>query len=697
MGLTLYKKKRNFKSTSEPTGGGNAGGRLRFVVQKHDASHLHYDFRLEMEGVLKSWAVPKGPSLDPSIKRLAMMVEDHPFDYRNFEGIIPEGNYGAGTVIVWDEGTYEPANSEAGDKKSQEKQLLADLKKKRLKFILHGKKLKGEFALVKTYSGAENGWLLMKVNDQYATDEDITLKEKSVVTKRTLAQVAKDNGIAPKQRSSKKTVAKKTASPAAKKKAPPEINPGNDTGKNAIGDILAKCPKSSFPKPFRPMLATRVSKPFDGSDWIYEIKWDGYRAVAYCHKHKVNIYSRNLLSFNARFVPVVEALAQWGADAVLDGEIVALNEEDRPDFQLLQNHASNEDIHFAYYVFDIIWYDGRDLTGLDLLSRKSILQAVIPANDPVIRYSSHVAATGKDFFNVAVKHGLEGVMAKRSGSAYAINQRSGEWLKIKNDQRLEAIICGFTSPRNSRSYFGAVILGKYNGDKLEYIGHSGSGFNEKSLEELYRRFQPLITDKNPFPKKPKTNMPVTWLKPEIVCEVKYTEWTSEKILRHPIFLGLREDKKAANEKNEKIVKPPATKKAAPAKTTPAKKKTASAKKDTGMKEVVSDAAKEEVIKVKGHPLKLTNLNKVYWPKENITKRDLINYYAAIAPYILPYMKDRPQSLNRHPDGIDKPNFYNKNVSNSAPDWIRRRWPRWPARPPIRRAPSTARCRYSTRR
>jgi bifunctional non-homologous end joining protein LigD len=662
MSLSLYRKKRTFTKTTEPQGGEGSGAALRFVVQKHDASHLHYDFRLEMGGVLKSWAVPKGPSLDPDTKRLAMMVEDHPYDYRNFEGIIPEGNYGAGTVIVWDEGVYEPAGTEATGKKDQEKQLLTELKKKRLKITLHGKKLKGDFALVKTHTGAENAWLLMKIKDKYASDEDITLKDRSVVSKKTLEQIEKANGVKISSRKAeRRTAVKKTTRAAPKKKeAKKKVKPAATTAdKDAprIAALLEKAAAASFPKIFKPMLATRVAAPFDGKEWIYEIKWDGYRATAYMQGAGVQLYSRNLLSFETKFAPVVAALKEMDIDAVLDGEVVALDENDLPSFQLLQNHAG-ADTRFAFYVFDIIWYKGKDLRGLGLLERKTILESILPAESAIIRYSSHIEEKGKDFFKVAVKHGLEGIMAKRSDSGYATATRSREWLKIKNDRRMEAIICGFTKPRNSRSYFGAVILGKYNRDKLEYIGHSGSGFNETMLADLNRKFKPLITDVCPFTTVPKTNMPVTWLKPELVCEVQFTEWTGEKVLRHPIFLGLREDKKAANEKNEKVVKAPVAKKKTPA--TAKKSQTIAA---------ISDEAKEEIVKVKGRSLKLTNLNKLYWPKEKITKRDLLNYYASIAPYIMPYMKNRPQSMNRHPDGIDKPNFYYKNLADTAPDWL----------------------------
>lgn len=674
MSLTLYRKKRTFHSTTEPEGGKNTGASLHFVVQKHDASHLHYDFRLEMNGVLKSWAVPKGPSLDPSVKRLAMMVEDHPYDYREFEGIIPEGNYGAGTVIVWDEGTYEPAEEDTAGKKTQEKTLLAAVKKNRLRFILHGKKLKGEFALVKTHTGAENAWLLMKIKDRYASEKDITLRQRSVLSGKTIEQVQKN---ADKVWKGGKAVTNKKTTVQPREKIAREKNNRKENGMAAAGkkedkavsEILAHCPEAGFPKRFKPMLATRVAEAFDGKNWLYEIKWDGYRAVAYLHKGKVQVYSRNLVSFNSKFAQVTEALAAWNETCVIDGEIVALDENGQPSFQMLQNHQRQQDKQFAYYVFDIIWYNGKSLTALGLLKRKTILESILPPDHPVIRYSSHVEEKGKDFFQVSVKHGLEGIMAKKCDSVYIKGHRSSEWLKIKNDHRMEAIICGFTKPRNSRNYFGAVILGKYTGNELVYIGHSGSGFTEKGLREMYDKFKPLVRKRPPFAQEPKTNMPVTWLKPELVCEVKFTEWTSDHILRHPIFLGLREDKKAADEKNENVIKAPVDKKkTAPAKKAAPVKRKLSVEKPSKQIQIDPEAG-EQIITVKRHDLKLTNLNKRYWPKEKITKRDLLQYYADISSYIMPYMKDRPQSLNRHPNGITQPGFFHKNMPETAPDWI----------------------------
>jgi len=400
---------------------------------------------------------------------------------------------------------------------------------------------------------------------------------------------------------------------------------------------LSKAKKTPFPSDVRPMLATLVDQPFDGPDWIYEIKWDGYRVISYLNRGKVEMRSRNNLSFNEKFDVILDALEKWKIKAVLDGEIVALDEHGYADFQQLQNVLKNKaSAHLVYYVFDILWYDGKDLTRLPLLERKEILKNIFPAKNDRIRYSDHIAEKGIDFLASAVRHGLEGVMAKKIDSTYEVGGRSGNWLKMKNNHRMEAIIAGFTLPRRSRKFFGAVILGRYEGKKLVYIGHSGSGFTDKDLKEMSKKFQPLITDKCPFATVPHTNQPATWLRPVLVCEVKFSEWTKDRILRHPIFTGLREDKHASNEKNVKMVNAP------------------------------ND---EEIMKIDRRELKLTHLNKVYWPKEKYTKRDLLNYYHQIAPYILPYMLDRPQSLNRHPNGIAGANFYQKNTAGKVADWI----------------------------
>jgi bifunctional non-homologous end joining protein LigD len=410
MSLSTYKKKRSFKKTPEPVGGKSKENALRFVVQKHDATNLHYDFRLEMQGVLKSWAVPKGPSMDPAVKHLAMMVEDHPYDYRTFEGIIPPGNYGAGTVIVWDEGTFEPADVNVDDKKQQEKYLLHQLHSGKLKFILHGKKLNGEFALVKTSARGENAWLLMKLKDKYATTEDVIKKDKSVVSNKTIEQIAKTSRNIWKsnrqENKNAKTTLKKRAVEKKIKEQQENIVETSDQTYSDIDSLLKKTVKAPFPAKIKPMLATLADKPFDHDDFIYEIKWDGYRAISYLHKGKVDIRSRNELSFNKKFPPVVEALGQWKTDAIVDGEIIAINDEGRADFQQLQGFIKNANAaHLVYYVFDIIWYKGKDVTMLPLVERKAILKSILPEDQSVIRYSDHVAKEGNAFFKAAIKQG----------------------------------------------------------------------------------------------------------------------------------------------------------------------------------------------------------------------------------------------------------------------------------------------------
>ena len=661
MALKEYNKKRVFNQTPEPTGGKSGSGQLQFVVQEHDASRLHYDFRLEMEGVLKSWAVPKGPSLNPQDKRLAMMVEDHPFNYKDFEGIIPKGNYGAGSVIVWDQGTYEPLEK-AGSKKEQEKELLKELKSGSLKFRMHGEKLNGGFALVHIKNNRQKGnnaWLLIKHKDAFASTTDITKKGRSVQSGKTVSQIGKDKKakewISDKPKASKKTVAKPV------KTIPSDPIPDN------IQELVKKGKKAAIPKSVQPMLATSVEKPFNAAGWLYEIKWDGYRAIATIQKGKAGIESRHNISFDEKFLPVKHALEKWPVHAVVDGEIIALTPDGRPGFQELQGFLKQEKAAIlAYYVFDLLWYEGKDYTHLPLLERKAILQSILPYGDPIIKFSDHVIDEGIPFFEAAIAKGLEGVMAKKAASLYTENHRSKNWLKIKNNQFAEAIICGFTKGRNSRKYFGAVILGRYEEKELKYIGHSGSGFDEGGLKDLFAKFQPLITDKCPFKVKPKTNMPATWLRPELVCMVKYTEVTKEGSLRHPIFDGLREDKKAADEKNADVVKVPGN--------SPAKKEATAKKKAGGKKnqdgQLVEPGEKQAEVVIHNHQLSLSNLAKIYWTKEKISKGDMINYYYQVAEYMMPYLKDRPQSLNRHPNGIDGESFYQKNIGDQLPDWMK---------------------------
>lgn len=674
MALDKYREKRDESKTPEPFGGESNDNQLRFVIQKHAASHLHYDFRLEMEGVLKSWAVPKGPSLDPATKRLAMMVEDHPYDYRTFEGIIPKGEYGGGTVIVWDEGTYKPLESEATDKNTQEKELLHGLHSGKVKFSMKGKKLKGDFALVKAHGRGENGWLLMKLDDKYATTDDITKKDKSVVSGKTLEQVTTtsttiygEKPSEPQQEKLKKKVAKK------------EIK--QDEAKLDADTLLKSGKRSKMPEKIKPMLATLVKEPFDDPDWTYEVKWDGYRSIAYINKGIVELSSRNNKSFTEKYYPLVATMKEWTINAVLDGEILVIGKDGKANFGALQNWRSEADGDLVYYAFDLLWYEGKDITGLPLSERQAILKEILPTNDDHVRLSQVFTASGLEFFEAATKMHLEGIMAKKSSSTYHPDARSKEWLKVKVNQRQEVVIGGFTKNEGSSKTFSSLLLGVYQNGKLEYVGKVGTGFNAKKQKEMMEQFKPLITDTIPFSAEPDVNKPsrfrpnppkakATWLKPELVCEVSFAEVTSDGVFRHPSFEGMRDDKKAKEVVRETATDTEAATKASndsPANTT---SKLVTAPKRGGKQTLLNPTEETQVKKVNGHDLKFSNLSKVYWPEEGYTKRDMFNYYYQVSEFILPYLKDRPLSLNRFPGGIHGKSFYQKDVKGKAPDWAK---------------------------
>ncbi|SEM62509.1 bifunctional non-homologous end joining protein LigD [bacterium A37T11] len=668
MSLVKYNEKRSFKDTPEPKGGKKGvkteAGQLRFVVQKHEASRLHYDFRLEMEGVLKSWAVPKGPTLNPAEKRLAMQVEDHPYDYRNFEGTIPKGNYGAGTVIVWDEGTYEPIEPFKG-KKAQEKELLRQLQAGSLKVKLHGQKLNGEFALVKTKGMAENAWLLIKHKDEFASKDDITKKDKSVVSNKTVNQMKKSGGKV--WQGQAKDADEKLADKVEENTEPPKFD--------AV-TLLKKAPESPIPSKIKPMKATLVNEPFDDPDWLYEVKWDGYRAIANVSKTDVTLISRNNIPFD-KFYPIVDLLKAWKANAVIDGEIVVLNEKGLSDFGALQNWRSEADGNLVYYVFDVLWYEGKNLMDLQLAERQAILGSILPKDDDRIRQSTVFAARGIDFFDAAEQVGLEGIMAKKADSIYTADLRSKQWLKIKVQRRQEVVIAGFTRNEGTNKAFSALVLGVYEGKKLRYAGKVGTGFPDKLQKEMMDKFKPLITDKSPFEVTPDVDKPSrfrpqrlgakpTWLKPELVCEVNYAEVTSEGLFRQASFKGMRNDKDASEvvletpgetdnadaETKEKVTKPPKNER----------------------RSLLNPQDETQVRELNGKEIKFTHLSKIYWPDDSITKRDMFNYYYRIAEYILPYLKDRPMSLNRFPNGIKGPSFYQKDIKGKAPEWITKTYP-----------------------
>jgi bifunctional non-homologous end joining protein LigD len=622
--LASYRAKRRFQKTPEPRGKvARASGDLRFVVQKHQATRLHYDFRLELDGVLKSWAVPKGPSMNPGDKRLAMMVEDHPLDYRDFEGVIPEGNYGAGTVIVWDNGTYHAVG--AADRKDSERILRDQLERGDVKFVLHGHKLRGEFALVKMRQAEKNAWLLIKKRDRETTIQQ-PLGEQSVLSGRTLDEI----GNEPKRfwRSTR--------------------------GGSKMD--LDDAPKGKMPHNVKPMLATLVDDAFDRPGWFFEVKWDGYRAIAEIGDKGVRLYSRNRKSFVDQYPLLVKALNQFGHEAVLDGEIVVLDEEGKSHFQLLQNYGNTRSDRLVYYVFDLLYLDGHDLRSLPLRRRKEILAEVI-GRRAAVRLSEHIEEEGKAFFDVAARQGLEGIIAKDADSKYREGVRSREWLKIKTRLRQEAVIGGFTEPRGSRNDLGALLLGVYEDGDFVYIGHTGGGFDRRTLTDVHNRLKPLEQDECPFRDRPSPNAPIHWVKPEVICEVQFQEWTSEGHMRQPIFLGFRHDKPASAVRRELPKHVSSAAKSGETKSG----KTSRAKRSAG-----ATGSKGKSENSGSDTLRVTNLDKVFWPDEGYTKGDLIEYYRSVASVMVPYLRDRPESLNRHPNGWTGKNFFQKDVSRQPP-------------------------------
>ena len=589
MALEEYQRKRRFTDTPEPPPKVDQTEGHRFVVQKHRASHLHYDFRLEMDGVLKSWAVPKGPSLDPADKRLAMAVEDHPVSYLKFEGIIPEGNYGGGTVMVWDIGTWEPM----GDPHAM-------LAKGDFKFRLKGKKLKGEFVLAHMKSrrpgtkGTE--WLLIKHrDDKVQPGYNIDDYDYSVLTKRSLDEIAGDNKSAEWRSSrpaapagvSKKNAwladsirkADEKAAQAAPKKAPPKTPPKSTKAAAAKAskksatkkaskkktkdahpaglESLKGAKQASMPSRIQPMLATLVDEPFEDKQWIYEIKWDGYRALTFIKDGTVRFVSRNGNDLTSAY-PELHGIAEnvKAASAILDGEIVALDADGRSSFSLMQQRTGigeggrrtgkgNSSIPVQYYAFDLLYLEGFDLMRVSLEERKQLLSQIIVPSD-VLRVSEHFD-DGMALYKAARERGLEGIVAKRRSGCY-LTKRSREWLKIKITQRQECVIGGYTDPKGSRENFGSVVLGLYD-DKgqLVPIGQAGSGFTQQTNAAIFKQLKKLETKTSPFFGQPDSPRTVHFVKPELVAEIKFTEWThqgqsGQVRMRAPVFLGLRTDK-----------------------------------------------------------------------------------------------------------------------------------------------------------
>jgi bifunctional non-homologous end joining protein LigD len=689
--LNEYRKKRHFEKTPEPSGKVHGRGDRVFVVQKHAATRLHYDLRLEVDGVLKSWAVPKGPSMNPGDKRLAVQVEDHPFEYRKFEGSIPKGEYGGGEVIIWDEGTYAPE----GDLSTRDQ-----LAKGELKFQLHGEKLRGSFVLVRLRRpGTKHEWLLIKHRDSFADDKwDAEKHAESVVSGRTLEDIAEG----------------RPASRERRVVEPSELR----------GAVEAPMPK--MPGGVRATLAELKEKAFSDPNWIFEIKWDGVRALAEIKDGKTTLWARSGRDVTKEY-PEFKDLAEKFrvTNAIVDGEIVTLDEDGRSNFQKLQNRLGVQNpsqklmqsVPLDYYAFDLMYADGYDLRKAPLVERKELLRRVLTGNEKV-HYSEHIEEKGEELFGAARAKGLEGIIGKIKDSTYS-STRTSSWLKLKIVQEVDAVIAGYTEGRGSRKYFGALVLGLYDGDELKFIGSVGTGFDEGTQKSIYDKLQKLRAAKSPFGKAPALREKVDWVEPELVARVKYANWTTDDHLRAPVFLSLRNDRtakdctfedakpepvenitrgktpkeepiktKAGNTKAIETAAPESDESDEPAHDESSTKKAArkanpkaqprhSQSAGAASSKTAADAEEElrtgrsEALDVEsdGQRVHLTHLNKIYFAEVGLKKRDLLAYYYRMAKYILPFLKDRPMVLRRYPDGVGGKAFFQKEAPSFLPDWI----------------------------
>ncbi len=610
-----------------------------FVVQKHRATRLHYDFRLAIDGTLKSWAVPKGPSQSHADKRLAVQTEDHPLDYANFEGKIPEGNYGAGTVMVWDRGTFHvEGNLDA----------LKQLEKGEIKFSLNGEKLRGSFVLVKLKQSEKgNEWLMIKHKDS-AEDSSWNIDEHdgSALTGRTLEEIREE--LPPKRR----------ANP---------IHPAESRGAR----------KGAMSSRIEPMLATLADRPFSDPNWLFEIKWDGVRALARIENDAFTLRSRTGVDIAKRYPELAslpDALA--ARQAILDGEIVALDAQGHSDFERLQERmhvrAPNENlvaqIPVVYFVFDLLYCDGYDLRETPLLDRKQLLQRLLHTSER-FRYSDHQLEHGKELFVLAEQNGLEGIVAKRADSPY-VSDRSPYWVKLKVTKTVDAVVSGWTESRTSALPFGSLLLGLYQGKKLRFIGHVGTGFDARKLKQLTSKLKELAAPTCPFDAVPEANEKPSWVSPTLVARVKFSGWTQEHCLRHPVFLALREDARPTDcqWENEVATAAPA---AAPvvvrAPEVVGRVLTTTAQIEA---ELFKGRSETVTIELDGKRLRLSNLNKVYFPESGHTKRNLLAYYYRMADFILPFLRDRALVLRRYPDGIKGQAFFQKDVREGLPEWFK---------------------------
>jgi bifunctional non-homologous end joining protein LigD len=644
MALELYRKKRDFKTTPEPKGKLAKAKRrdLAFVIQKHAASRLHYDFRLELNGVLLSWAVPKGPSLDPNDKRLAMHVEDHPLEYGEFEGIIPPKQYGAGTVMLWDRGTWIPREDP-----------VAGYKKGKLKFDLHGEKLQGGWTLVKSHGskyGGDNAWLLFKEDDEFARTgaeaQIVDSRPNSVKTHRNLKQIAADPG---RVWHSNKSVAENLKA-GAKEKSKVRIEPAKSAG-------ARKAALSGF---ISPQLATTTETIPAGDGWVHEVKYDGYRILARIEAGAMRLFSRNRNDWTRKFPDIARALAGLPLEtAWVDGEVVSLDAKGRSSFQALQNALSAINTsETIYYAFDLPYLNGYDLRRVKLEERKALLKRLVP-EEGIIRYSEHFHVEGAKFIAEVCGLGLEGMVSKRSDSIYE-GTRGSAWLKLKCARQQEFVVGGFTDPEGSRHGFGALLLGVYDGEgKLRYAGKVGTGFNQAQLAKMRRTLDGLVQQTPPFVNPPQgiEARRAHWVKPELVAQVTFTEWTHDDIVRNAAFQGLRDDKRARDVVREE------------AGGLPKLARRTSELNEAPRKELKPIASKPEKDTIAG--IKLTNRDKLLYPEAGITKRDLALYHEAVGEWILPHLRNRPLTLLRCPNGWDKESFYQKHADPNVPEVIER--------------------------
>ncbi len=693
MPLEEYRRKRDFSRTPEPRGGEGVAGaaaaaraghpgweRLpagrRFCVQMHRATRLHFDVRLEHRGVLLSWAVPKGPTLDPEQRRYAVHVEDHPIEYGDFEGVIPSG-YGAGTVELWDAGAYEWLRETAEDPE-------ASLRRGDLKFSLDGVKLHGEFALVRMggRGGRRRGagvpeptaeedrdWLLIKKRDAAVVPGfDAVRLDWSVKTGRSLAEIAA-------------AVDGDTWDAAG-------LHPGTAAAPatRTLAEVLASTPERRLPASLRPMLTVPVAEPFSRPGWLFEMKYDGVRALATLRDGGVHLRGRSGRDETGRY-PELAALA--GAlrarEALLDGEIVALDGEGRPSFERLQRRINvtgarqvalaAAEVPASFAAFDLLHLDGHDLRDLPLSLRKRLLRDLLTESAEV-RYADHVEEEGEALFAAIRERGLEGMVAKRGDSRYEGGRRSAAWLKVKAWCEQDCVICGLTAGRGGRTgSVGSLVLGVEDGGLLVHAGQVGSGLDEAMIDLLRRRLEPLRTERSPFDAEPSIPQPVTWVRPELVCNVRFTEWTTAGTLRHPVFRGLRPDVRPEDCVRERALPASAVvvDAAAPAPPAPSAPDLDPAPGDEIEEalERLRGMGPDGAWEVGGRRLRLTNLDKVYWPEDGCTKRDMIEHYVRVAPVLLPHLRDRPVGMQVFPDGIHGKHFWRKRIPDHAPGWIRR--------------------------